>query len=612
MLFSEKFGVTRGDQDTWFDPVLSIDTRLFIDPFLIYANEQGPFVGSHDDVIAFFGSAFQLLAQSRGDKQAPAYKKAVGNLAFPEVEEFCLGYTASGTRGSGSGGKIAKEISAALWEAIEAGIENLLHFELVAILREGIGADRISDITAALLRKRFVEYTTAVCRRHSHVPTRRVNYTRGWYDLAKQLWIPLAADLPYNTHSGKPVLLAPRIYLRTLPTINAEDFWEGYGADENDQLRANVNHDILTRVRKADIVKYAREHPDKLLQYARDKEQIGSDPYDFDHDEKGLVSWQAPTKSFCEQNPLPGAVRTADELLVFLEGLPLAFRRFVEEHGGWKAMWSGRRHRDEAAAQHLFFGLAVYYCDAKKIRRDVDQRIGRKSVLFTTEAGHSLSALFEVRLVRNGRFRAALGRAKPRYEAVAGQASAWLIAVELEDNDFDRATELRRLVAEFDSDARPKLLAVNTEYEGSGPATSGTPLTVVAGQGSSVQIGDRMGDEINIAGDVTGSAVGSGAALWARDITVFKNTVDNSTSLSPEVKQTLSRARDILEAEVIPSADKEDAADALGKLTEELQKPQRDPGRLKRLWENVKGIAPSAASALSSSVELAKIFGLGS
>lgn len=114
MLFSELFEVTTTDDDTWFDPVLNVDTRLFIDPFLIYADEQGPFVGSHGEVVAFFGSAFKLLAQCRGHKDAPAYRKTVGNLAFPEVEEFCLGYTAVGTRGAGSGGKLAEEMAEAL------------------------------------------------------------------------------------------------------------------------------------------------------------------------------------------------------------------------------------------------------------------------------------------------------------------------------------------------------------------------------------------------------------------------------------------------------------------------------------------------------------------
>jgi hypothetical protein len=115
-----------------------------------------------------------------------------------------------------------------------------------------------------------------------------------------------------------------------------------------------------------------------------------------------------------------------------------------------------------------------------------------------------------------------------------------------------------------------------------------------------------MGDRINVGGDVTGSAVGSGAVLWARDITSFKNTVDRSTALSAELKQKLAQARDIIEGEPLSPGDMADAVDTLGKMAEELQKPERDESRLKRLRENIKGIAPAAASALASSVEIAK------
>jgi hypothetical protein len=612
MLFSEQFGVTKTAEDTWFDPVMNVDTRLFIDPFLIYADERGPFVGSHDEVIAFFGSAFQMLAQCRGQKEAPAYRKTVGNLAFPEVEEFCLGYTATGTRGAGSGGKLAEAMAEALWEAIQAGIENLNHFELVAILRVGIGADRISDITAAILRKRFVEYTVAVCQRHPCIPRERKRYPRGWYDLAKGQWVPIHAELPVNPRNGKAVLLTPREYLRSLPTLNAEDFWEGYGNAENELLRANVNHDISSRVKKADIVKFAREHPDKLIQYARDKEAAGSDPYDFDQDEAGLVSWHAPTQTFCQANPLGGDVGTVEGLRSFLLELPNAFARFIEDYGGWQHMWAGRRHRTELAAQNLFLGVVMHYCQAKQVTADSFQNIGRKSVLFTAGGGVVARALFEVKLARNGKLRASLAREKPRYSSLEGQDVACLIVVELEEKDFERLTELRRLVAEFDADARPQILPVSAEHEASGPDHAGSPVTVIAGDGSNFHIGDIMGDRINVGGDVTGSAVGSGAVLWARDITTFKNTVDSSTALSAELKQKLTQARDLIEGEPLSPGDKGDAVDALGKMAEELQKPQHDEGRLKRLWENIKGIAPAAASVLASSVEIAKLIGLGS
>ena len=35
MLFSEHFKIRPSPADKWYDPILSLDTRLFIDPFLI-------------------------------------------------------------------------------------------------------------------------------------------------------------------------------------------------------------------------------------------------------------------------------------------------------------------------------------------------------------------------------------------------------------------------------------------------------------------------------------------------------------------------------------------------------------------------------------------------
>jgi hypothetical protein len=67
MLFSECFKITQIPDDKWFDPVLSIDTPLFLDPFLIYAKEEGNFLGSHKEIIAFFNTIFKIIAQARGN-----------------------------------------------------------------------------------------------------------------------------------------------------------------------------------------------------------------------------------------------------------------------------------------------------------------------------------------------------------------------------------------------------------------------------------------------------------------------------------------------------------------------------------------------------------------
>jgi hypothetical protein len=95
--FSDEFNITRTANDTWFNPVLTIDTPLFIDPFLLYASEEGHFVGCHQEVIAFFNSVFQMIARSQGDDESIHWQRALGLLRFPEVEEVCLGYTEAGT-----------------------------------------------------------------------------------------------------------------------------------------------------------------------------------------------------------------------------------------------------------------------------------------------------------------------------------------------------------------------------------------------------------------------------------------------------------------------------------------------------------------------------------
>lgn len=64
MLFSDAFGLQHTEQDDWFDPLLNLDTKLFIDPFLLYNDERGEFVSSHAEVIRFFNHVLGLIVRS--------------------------------------------------------------------------------------------------------------------------------------------------------------------------------------------------------------------------------------------------------------------------------------------------------------------------------------------------------------------------------------------------------------------------------------------------------------------------------------------------------------------------------------------------------------------
>ncbi len=267
--------------------------------------------------------------------------------------------------------------------------------------------------------------------------------------------------------------------------------------------------------------------------------------------------------------------------------------------------------RSESAAQSLFTGLVMPYCAAKGVRGNVDQRIGRESVLYTLETGESARALVEVKLAGNGRFRSAVAKEKLRYTKIAGQDVSRILVIELVKNHWNRIRNLQNVIGAFDAHSRPWLLRVNAERDQQKAGTKVPNLTILGG-GNTIVLGDQhLGDKVKVGGDVIGSAVGSGAVLQARDITVFKNAVGNSVTLSAEVNQGFTEEQDILEAAALSEGDRGDAVDALGKMKEELERPVSDVSRLKRLRETIEGIAPVAASVLASSVELAKMFGCG-
>jgi hypothetical protein len=116
-----------------------------------------------------------------------------------------------------------------------------------------------------------------------------------------------------------------------------------------------------------------------------------------------------------------------------------------------------------------------------------------------------------------------------------------------------------------------------------------------------------MGDDIKIGGNVTNAAVGSSSKFQARDVTAYNNAVDNS-SIDDEITDVLKRAREALDAEGLSEGDAEDASDSLAKLSAELEKPQKDVGRIRRLWNGIKEIAPTVAAILSSAASLDKLF----
>ncbi|MEX1004482.1 MAG: hypothetical protein WD156_03840 [Acidimicrobiia bacterium] len=126
--FSHAFQISRGRDDTWFDPKLHVDTDLFVDPFLLFDVKTAPWNSVHQRLVAFFNEALGQVAESGGKRTSVAWRRASAMFSFPEPPQFCLGYGAKTIFGAGSARGLGESMMARAAQAIQAGVRNIDDF----------------------------------------------------------------------------------------------------------------------------------------------------------------------------------------------------------------------------------------------------------------------------------------------------------------------------------------------------------------------------------------------------------------------------------------------------------------------------------------------------
>lgn len=460
MKFSDHFNIKHKKTGKWFDPILSLDTKLFIDPFLVYSLEKEEFKGSHKEVISFFNTVFQFIARAKGDENNIYWRRAVNLLLFPEAEEFCIGYASQTTKGAGSGRGFAKIIARALWEAVRSGLKEIRHFEEVGILSEGIGADRISDITATILKHRFAKYTNRICRDYN-ISLKKFTYSKGKYDPKFKRWGKLIVEVPVNPYNYKPVLLAPSQFLRDLPTISADDFWDYCWMHENQALRDDYSADITSSVDKKTIIEFAQNHPEIRQKYLKRVEKRSPRPYNLNKDNKGLFQWYDAAAKYCSEHPKAVVINSAQRFILVIEDFLKEFVNYVENNNGWKLLWNDNGiAKKEEAVQLLFLGIVKHYCKANDIDISKEVNIGRGPVDFKVSDGFNLRALLELKLAKNSRFWNGIKIQLPTYMTAERIKTGYFIVVAYNEKDFKRINNIHRITNKVSKKLKYKLQTI--------------------------------------------------------------------------------------------------------------------------------------------------------
>jgi hypothetical protein len=466
MLFSEEFDIKIIGDEPWFDPLLTLDTKLYIDPFLIFQNEFGPFVGSHAELTAFYQSAFEIVAKAGRDKTPKHWEKAISVLRTPEVAELCLGVTAEGTKGAGSAGGKAKALASSIHKAVQFGIASPKHFETIQLFEKGIAEDTISDAVGNILRHRFAAYTKSVCD-DLGIPTVTRPHVRGRYNAGNERWEMIKCEAPLNPHSKDPtkpsskeiqVFLCPKEYLRPLPSLNPDAFW-GYCFDQNAQeLRTELGDEITRNVNKDVILEKALQDFDSVEEFVKHLEETGGAPYDLEKDPKGIVKWYYATRQYVEDNPKTFDFKTEKDFVAFVDDMIATFKNYVENQGGWDLIHNDDgKPKSEAACQRLFLGIVRHYCRANNIDISPEVNVGRGPVDFKLSKGFEFRALIEMKLANNSKFWGGLKKQLPKYLDADEVKTGRFLIVAFNENDVKRLNNIYEQIADVAAKTKYKI-----------------------------------------------------------------------------------------------------------------------------------------------------------
>ncbi len=443
MRFSEQYGVTRGEEDDWLEVLLTQDTRLFPDPFLIYEDTAPSWRGAHDHLLEFFALVLALLKTAGSARAGLAYGKASNLLLFPEPAEFCLGFTEAGVRGSGSAQGLRADMLDGAHVALNYDLTRLEHIETLMLFHGGIGADRVGDIVCNVLKGYFIRYTQQVARRHG-IPLTPVRVTNAEWSEEHARWVNRVVDLPVNPYAGRRplgVLLCPERFLRPLPTADPDDFWAFAASDENAEIRADFGYDVASRA-PAKVPRHlkrqlARIHPELVLRYLKRLETQPRQPYDLAADPALLTRWYDEGKRIADSSALTFVPDDPADFARFVATLVSIFSHALEETDAWRLLWAENKPRGEREVQALFRAMVTQYCRAHQVILTSESNAGRGPVDFKFTAGWEAQALVELKLTDNTKFWDGLRAQTPQYMRSETISHAIFAAVGFRARDFE-------------------------------------------------------------------------------------------------------------------------------------------------------------------------------
>lgn len=405
--FATVFGVAESDLRKLgvLNPTLDVDARLFIDPFLLPHSQHAEFNEcAFSKYEEHFTHIYNLisLSEEEGDK---AWKSALRKFQFSESKGMsgtCLGYSKTSTNGHAFGPKKATQSLRWAKQVIDLGIKDPEMFSSLSLFEDGIGADLISDMIAAITIECIIKFNHRIIgelNQNIRIPVEE-------FDLRGH-----KAMLPRNPFSnhGDPVILLSDDVLKHLPILDDPKQIPNV-VEGNENLRDRVNEHIgqvfatKTKKDKEYIKSQAMQNSAAFQTFLDMLKLLERSNYNVYEDPEGLLAWRDIATSTTAINKLQLTVDSSLPRPERINNVVLSiisqFTQLVENNRLNRVFYVKDKPRKEAFAQLLFYAIASSYCDAADIGMTAEADAGVGPVDFKFNDGAD-SVLVEIKLSTN-------------------------------------------------------------------------------------------------------------------------------------------------------------------------------------------------------------------
>lgn len=449
LYFSQHFGVSSKVLVDYgaFHVSLASDLPLFVDPFLLFNSDKQEYRNLHDGMIRYL----VFLRDRATPTLDPGLIKSW--YTFQEVRQNWLGFSVLGNSGTGLGKDFAGALHSSLGSILKGfGAESITkgaHLEKLALIKEGVGRDNISDFATNLIKGYLLEYTQAFAQRHLSAGNRGIfSVTRAVFNYETETWESRQYELPELR--GDYVLLTPADMLTKDDTwISRSDLVREFSsipdAIEDDQLRAQVNNflfkklsDNPTKKEYSDLAAAAiLQFPEVIDYYIRQKEHTGDDAVGLSAVRRQEVfevlvhMVQQVVEDIRTNTTLyQTSVKSYDEAITRANG----FKQYVENQDGHRLLRRPGMERPLATEKEvqLFFGL-IFFGSEFDLNREVNN--GRGSVDFKVSKGAVDKSLIEIKLASNNQLKRNLQNQVEVYEKANGTRTSVKMIVCYTDAD---------------------------------------------------------------------------------------------------------------------------------------------------------------------------------